>query len=334
MSAGIGDDPAAATRAAAAKPGAVDRPYRPGAFSGLRRGETIAGYLFLLPNLLGFLAFNLVPIAFAFALTTTDWNLVDAPRFAGLGNYDQLLRDALFWKTAGNSLYYTLGAVPIGVFLAFWLALLLNRQMKGVVFLRTVFFLPHVTLTVAIAVVWAWIYHPDLGLINYLLGLVGIDGPRWLQSTTWAMPAIILMSNWKGIGYAMLIFLAGLQGIPEEYYEAATIDGAGWLKQLRHITVPLLSPTTFFILVTSFIGAMQGFDQFYVMTQGGPAFATTTVVMYVYDNGFQFFKMGYAATVAAMLFLAIFLITLLQWWVAKTWVYGFDADEPATGASR
>jgi len=301
------------------------RPYRTGPLSGLRRDETIAGYLFLLPNFIGFLLFSLFPIVVALLLTLTDWNLVDAPRFAGLSNYQQLLHDPLFWRTAGNTLYYTFGAVPVGVFIAFWLALLLHRKMRGVVFFRTIFFLPHVTLTVAIAVVWAWIYHPDVGLINYLLGLVGIDGPRWLQSTTWAMPAIIIMSNWKGIGYAMLIFLAGLQGIPEEYYEAATIDGANWFQRLRFITVPLLSPTTFFILVTSFIGAMQAFDQFYIMTQGGPAYATTTLVMYIYQNGFQFFKMGYAATVAAMLFIAIFIITFVQWRTARLWVYSPEA---------
>ena len=221
---------------------------------------------------------------------------------------------------------YTLGAVPIGVFIAFWLALLLNRKMRGVVFFRTVFFLPYVTLTVAIAIVWAWIYHPELGLVNYLLGFVGIDGPRWLQSTTWAMPAIIIMSNWKGIGYAMLIFLAGLQAIPQDLQEAATIDGASAFQRLRHITVPLLAPTTFFILVTSFIAAMQAFDQFYVMTQGGPAYATTTLVMYIFQNGFEWFQMGYAATVAVVLFASIFAITALQWRFARSWAYGHEID--------
>lgn len=153
---------------------------RSGAFSGLRRGETLAGYLFLLPNLIGFLIFSLVPIIATFGLTLTDWNLVGERTFVGLENYGKLIGDELFWKTARNTVTYTLGAVPAGVFIAFWLALLLNRKMRGVVFFRTVFFLPYVTLTVAIAIVWAWIYHPELGLLNYLLGLVGIDGPRWL----------------------------------------------------------------------------------------------------------------------------------------------------------
>jgi len=155
---------------------------------------------------------------------------------------------------------------------------------------------------------------------------VGIDGPRWLQSTAWAMPAIIIMSNWKGIGYAMLIFLAGLQAIPQELLEAATIDGASPFQRLRHIVVPLLAPTTFFILVTSFIGAMQAFDQFYVMTGGGPAYATTTLVMYIFQNGFEWFQMGYAATVAVVLFACIFAVTALQWRFARSWAYGHEVE--------
>ena len=183
------------------------------------------------------------------------------------------------------------------------------------------------TLTVAIALVWAWIYHPELGLLNFGLDLVGIDGPRWLQSTTWAMPAVVIMSNWKGIGYAMLIFLAGLQAIPQDLLEAATVDGASWFQRLRHIVVPLLAPTTFFILVTSFIGAMQAFDQFYVMTQGGPAYSTTTLVMYVFQNGFQWFQMGYAATIAVLLFASIFAITALQWRFGQAWVFGNEGAQ-------
>jgi multiple sugar transport system permease protein len=314
-------DRATAARHAAARP-----QRRGGALGGLRREETIAGYLFLLPNLIGFLIFSLIPIAATFGLTLTDWNLVGKRSFVGLENYLKLVNDKLFWQTARNTVVYTIGAVPAGVFIAFWLALLLNRKMRGVVFFRTIFFLPHVTLTVAIAIVWAWIYHPELGLLNYLLGRVGIDGPRWLQSTTWAMPAIIIMSNWKGIGYAMLIFLAGLQAIPQELLEAATIDGASPFQRLRHIVVPLLAPTTFFILVTSFIGAMQAFDQFYVMTQGGPAYSTTTLVMYIYQNGFEWFQMGYAATVAVVLFACIFVVTALQWRLAGSWAYGHEVE--------
>lgn len=288
--------------------------------------EAIAGYLFLLPNLIGFLVFSLIPILAVFYFALTDWNLATSPNFIGFDNFRTLWRDDSFWQATRNTIYYTVGAVPIGVFIAFWMALLLNRKMRGVVVFRTLFFLPHVTLTVAIAIVWAWIYNPDIGLLNYLLGQIGIDGPRWVQSTTWAMPAVIIMSNWKGVGYAMLVFLAALQSIPEEYYEAAKLDGATWFQQLRQITVPMLSPTTFFLLATSFIGAMQAFDQFYVLTKGGPAYSTTTLVMYTYQNGFEFFKMGYASAAATMLFLGIFLVTFVQWRLARLWVFTYDND--------
>jgi multiple sugar transport system permease protein len=277
------------------------------------RQEARAGYLFLLPNFLGFLAFSLLPIAACLALTFTKWNLILPPKFSGGKNYSQLVSDALFWKTLGNTAYYTVGAVPVAVFLAFWLALLLNRGFRGTKFFRTIYFLPYVTLTVAIAIVWSWIYNPDLGILNYALGLVGIDGPAWLQDPGWAMPAVIIMSDWQGIGYPLLIFLAALQGVPEEFYESAMLDGASWLQRVRHITVPTIAPATFYIVVISFIGAMQGFDQFYVMTQGGPAYATTTIVMYIYQQGFQWFNMGYAATLAVVLFAIIAVITAVMW---------------------
>jgi multiple sugar transport system permease protein len=294
------------------------------AFTGLQRDETLSGYLFLLPNLVGFLVFSLVPIGFAVYITMTDWRLAAAPQFIGFQNFVTLWNDALFWKTLINSAYYTFVAVPTGVFIAFWLAVLMNRKMRGVLVLRTVYFLPQITLTVAAAVVWTWIYHPELGLLNYLLGLVGINGPNWLSNTRWAMPAIIIMGNWQGIGFAMLILLAGLQGIPQEYYDAAEIDGASSWQTMRYVTIPLLTPTIFFVVVTSLIGAFQGFDIFYVLTNGGPAYSTTTLVLYIYQNGFSFFKMGYGAALAIVLFFCILIITLIQWRLAKDWVYGFE----------
>jgi multiple sugar transport system permease protein len=302
----------------------ASRQLRRSAWRGLRREETIAGYLFLIPNFLGFLIFSALPILAAFALSFTIWDLAEAPRFAGLENYRTLIQDTLVWKTLFNTFYYSFVAVPTGVFIAFWLAYLMNRQIRGMVFFRTIYFLPSITLSVAVAVVWRWLYHPDLGLFNYLLSAVGITGPNWLFSSTWAMPALIIMGNWQGIGYAMLIFLAGLQSVPQEYYEAATIDGANEWQRLRYITIPMLSPTTFFILVTSLIGAFQGFDQFYIMTRGGPAFATTTLVLYIYNNAFGFFKMGYAAALAAVLFACILVMTIVQWRVARVWVYGAE----------
>ena len=297
-----------------------------GGGSGRRRRNIIAGYAFLLPNLLGVLAFSLFPIATTIYLTFHEWNLSETPAFNGLQNFVLMAQDSLFWKTLGNTFYYTFVAVPVAVFLAFWLALLLDRKMRGVLSFRVIYFLPHVTLTVAASIIWAWIFQAEFGLINWALSKINVDGPYWLTDSRWAMISIIIMSNWKGIGYAMLIFLAGLQGIPSELLDAATVDGANGWRRLRHVKVPLLTPTIFFILTTSFIGAFQAFDQFMIMTQGGPAFATTPLVLYIYRNGFAYFKMGYATSMATILFLCILAITLFQWSVAKRWVYGFDMD--------
>ena len=294
------------------------------AFTGLRRSETISGYLFILPNFALFVTFTLFPIGFALFLTFTDWDLSGASNYVGLANFRTMFGDNLFWKTTGNSFYYTFVAVPTGVFVAFWLATMMNRQIWGRISYRTLYFLPHVTLVAASALVWNWIYHPDLGLINYMLAQVGIQGPRWLHSTNWAMPAVIVMSNWMGIAPAILIFLAGLQGIPTELLEAAEIDGAGAWQKMKSVMLPLLTPAIFFVVVTSLIGAMQAFTQFYIMTQGGPAYATTPLVLYIFRNAFQFYKMGYAATIATALFAIILVITFIQWRIAKSWVYGFE----------
>ncbi len=309
----------------APKPGGLAEVRR--AFTGLRRGETIAGYLFLAPNFIGFIIFMLFPIMFAFYIMLTDWSLAKDPQFIGLKNFETMVNDRIFWKSLVNSFYYTFIAVPTGIFIAFWLALALNRKMRGIIFFRTVYFLPQITLTVAAATVWRWIYQPEIGLINHILELVGIEGPKWIHNTKWAMPSVIIMSNWQGIGFAMLILLAGLQGIPEEYYEAASIDGASGWQRMRFVTLPMLTPALFFVVVTSLIGAFQAFDQFYILTEGGPAQATTPLTLYIFQNAFRFFKMGYGAALAAVLFLIILIITVIQWQLARRWVIGFDDDE-------
>ncbi len=296
------------------------------AFTGLRRGETIAGYLFLAPNFIGFIIFMLFPILFAFYIMLTDWSLAKEPQFIGLKNFETMVNDRIFWKSLVNSFYYTFIAVPTGIFIAFWLALALNRKMRGIIFFRTIYFLPQITLTVAAATVWRWIYQPEIGLINHLLEFFGIDGPKWIHDTKWAMPSVIIMSNWQGIGFAMLILLAGLQGIPEEYYEAASIDGASGWQRMRFVTLPMLTPALFFVVVTSLIGAFQAFDQFFVLTQGGPAHATTPLTLYIFQNAFSFFKMGYGAALAAVLFVIILIITIIQWQLARRWVIGFDDE--------
>ena len=307
------------------KPGALDDFKR--AFTGLRRGETIAGYLFLAPNFIGFIIFLLFPICFAFFIMLTDWSLAKPPAFVGLENFETMVNDRLFWKSLGNSFYYTFVAVPTGIFIAFWLALALNRKMRGIIFFRTIYFLPQITLTVAAATIWRWIYQPEIGMINHMLDLVGIDGPKWIHDTKWAMPSVIIMSNWQGIGFAMLILLAGLQGIPEEYYEAASIDGASGWQRMRFVTLPMLTPALFFVVVTSLIGAFQSFDQFFVLTQGGPAHATTPLTLYIFQNAFTFFKMGYGAALASVVFVIILIITIIQWRLARRWVIGFEDDD-------
>jgi multiple sugar transport system permease protein len=296
------------------------------AFTGIRREETISGYLFILPNFIGFIVFMLFPILFGFYIMFTDWNLSAERQFIGLKNFETLVKDRLFWKSLVNSIYYSFIAVPTGIFIAFWLALALNRKLRGMILFRTLFFLPQITLTVAAATVWRWIYQPEVGLINYLLGLIGIEGPNWIHSTSWAMPSVIIMSNWQGVGFAMLILLAGLQGIPDELYEATALDGANGWQQLRFVTLPMLSPALFFVIVTSLIGAFQSFDQFFVLTNGGPADATTTLTLYIFNNAFKFFKMGYGAALAAVLFLLILVITIVQWYVGKRWVFGFNGE--------
>jgi len=297
------------------------------AFTGLRRGETIAGYLFLAPNFIGFIIFLLFPICFAFLIMLTDWSLAKPPAFVGLENFETMVNDRLFWKSLGNSFYYTFVAVPTGIFIAFWLALALNRKMRGIIFFRTIYFLPQITLTVAAATIWRWIYQPEIGMINHMLDWFGIDGPKWIHDTKWAMPSVIIMSNWQGIGFAMLILLAGLQGIPEEYYEAASIDGASGWQRMRYVTLPMLTPALFFVVVTSLIGAFQSFDQFFVLTQGGPAHATTPLTLYIFQNAFTFFKMGYGAALASVVFVIILIITIVQWRLARRWVIGFESDD-------
>lgn len=275
--------------------------------------------LLLLPNLLGFLAFTLFPFSAAFFLSFTSWDLLTPMQFVGLENYKALFQDEIFIKVFWNTIYFTAGSVPIGIVISLFLAIALNQKIRGIRFYRAAYFFPVITSMVAVAVIWQWIYNPQYGLLNFFLGLIGIKGPSWLTSTTWAMPAIIITSIWKNLGFAMLIFLAGLQSIPESYYEAAQIDGASWWTRFTSITLPLLSPTTFFVTVISIINSFQVFDTIYLMTQGGPARATSVIVHYLYQNAFEYFRMGYASAMAYVLFFLIFTVTLIQFWRQKKW---------------
>jgi multiple sugar transport system permease protein len=267
------------------------------------------------------LLFNLGAVIYSFAMSFTRWEAVFVG-WVGFANYQHIFASPLFWQVLSNTFYYTLGFVPLSMLAGLLLALLVNQKLRGMAFYRLVYFAPVVTSTVAVALVFSWLYDPQYGLIDYLLWTIfHIQGPQWLDSTTWAMPAMILLGVWKSMGFNMVIFLAGLQDIPEELYEAARIDGAGLLSQIRHVTLPLLSPTTFFVLIISIIVSFQVFDQTYVLTQGGPADSTLTLSYFIYEMGFEWFHMGYAAALSYILFVIILVVTLVQWRLQGRWVF-------------
>jgi len=277
--------------------------------------------LFLLPNAFGFFVFTAIPVVAAFVLAFTNYELLVGGGFVGLENFRKLVfEDEVFQAAFVNTAYFTGLSVPLSVALGLVAALLVNRTVRGAVLFRSAFLLPFVSLTVATALIWKWMYLPEVGIVNTLLGLIGIQGPQWLSSEAWAMPAIILMSAWKTFGFNMVIFLAGLQGIPDQLYDAAKVDGANAWERFLNVTLPMLSPTTFFVVVISVIGSFQVFDQAYIMTAGGPGTATTTLVMYIYQLGFSRFQMGEAAAAAAVLFLIIFVFTVIQFVYQRRWV--------------
>lgn len=268
---------------------------------------------FLGPNITGFLLFTLLPVFASLILAFTHWDILTPPKFAGFKNFIDLFTDRLFWKYFLNTLFFMLG-IPFGMAVSLSLALLMNNKIKGIVIFRTIYFLPVVSSMIAVALLWRWIYNPDFGLLNSFLRIIGLKNPpQWLSSTIWAKPAIMIMWIWKGAGYNMLLYLAALQGVPYQLYEAASIDGATNWQKFWHITFPMLGPTNFFIVIMGIIGGFQAFGEIYVMTGGGPAGSTTTIVYYIYNNAFQWFKMGYASAIAWFLFLIIFVVTLLQW---------------------
>ena len=280
--------------------------------SRIKYSDAFWAFLLLLPNLLGFLVFTVFPVIASFVLSITEWDLLTPMKFAGAQNYVNLAHDQTFWKVLWNTVYFTVGTVPVGIALSLLLAVALTQKLRGVQLFRAMYVLPGISSTVAVAIVWQWMYNPEFGLLNYILSLFGIQGPLWLTSTRWAMPAVIITSIWKGLGFNMLLFLAVLQVIEPQFYEAARIDGASAFAQFRHITVPLLAPTTFFVTVMSIISSFQVFDQVHVMTAGGPARSTSVLVHYLYQNAFQYFKMGYASAIAYVLFIIVFIATMLQ----------------------
>ncbi|MGB9578159.1 MAG: carbohydrate ABC transporter permease, partial [Halothiobacillaceae bacterium] len=250
-----------------------------------------------------------------------NWTGLVQRQFIGLANYVQLFfHDNLFWIVLRNTFYYGIASVILGTIGALAAAILMNQKLPGITVFRTLYYLPSVTTGVAIAIMWSWMFNPQVGLINFMLRLVGIQGPMWLASQQWAMPALIIMSLW-GIGGNMIILLAGLQGIPEHLYEAARIDGANKWHEFRHVTLPMLSPVLFFVIVISIINSFQIFDNVYVMTRGGPGTATLVYVMHLYLNAFEYQKMGYASAMAWILAVIIMVLTWLQLRASSAWVY-------------
>ena len=281
------------------------------------------GYAFLAPSFLLLLVFVLVPLAFSLYLSFHQWNVVSAAKpFVGLDNFRLLFHDRLFWRAFWNTALYTLH-VPAGMVLALGIAVLLKRDIRGVNVWRTIFFLPSISSFVAVAMVWRWMYHPEFGLANYTLRLMGLNPAGWLSDPSTALLSVMVVNIWLGLGYQMVIFHAGLTGIPEAFYESAVVDGAGSWQRFRYITLPLLRPTTFFVLITSVIGSFQVFTLVYVMTRGGPLGSTDVVVYHIYQNAYDYLKMGYASAMAWVLFLVILAITWLQFrFLGKKVSYG------------
>jgi len=279
--------------------------------------------VFLGPSLFVLCVFFFIPVLAAFVLSFTDFDIyslgnIRYMRFVGIQNYLDLLNDPLFWIALKNTVYFVLIGGPLSVFVSLGAAVLLNSKLikyKG--FFRIIYFLPVVTTLVAVSIVWRYIYHPRFGLLNYVLGFVGLDPIDWLGDPNFAMPAIIIMAVWKNFGYNMIIFIAGLNNIPEELYESASLEGANAWQKFRNITIPMLAPTTLFISVITMIGYFQLFAEPYIMTQGGPLNSTLSIVLYMYHEGFRWWNIGYSTTIAFVLFLFILIGTIIQFRLQK-----------------
>lgn len=293
-----------------------------------RRREAIAGYLLLLPWILGFALFVAGPLIASAALSFTAFDVARPPRFVGLDNYiNAFTTDDRFLDSLKLTFVYAIISVPLALFGSLMLALLLNQRLRGTSFYRTFFFLPSLTPAVAVAILWTWLLQPDVGLFNYGLSLVGITGPKWLGSTEWAMPSLIVIALWTGIGgNRMMIFLAGLQGVPQELYDAADIDGAGAVQKFRHITLPMISPTMFFNLVLGVIAALKVFTVAFIATGGGPAFSTWFIALHIWSQAFKYLEMGYASALAWIFTVILLILTAIQFRLSRHWVY-YEGEE-------
>ena len=311
----------------------VDRTAPRRAGLSMARREAIEGLLYISPFLLGFVIFALYPMVASAYLSLTKYNIITPPTWIGLDNYvEAFTKDKLFWSSLDKTGRFATMNVLLGVLGSLGAAMLLNQRFPGTTIFRTFFFLPSITPIIAAALLWTWIYQPTLGLLNYLLGLIGIEGPAWLQSSSWAISSLVIISLWGSIGGSrMIVFLAGLQAVPQEMYEAADIDGAGAWSKFRHITLPLISPTMFFNVVLAIIGSLSVFSLAYIATGGGPNYATYFYVYNLFKNAFEFSRMGYASAMAWLFFLIVLALTALQFNLSRRWVYyaGGDAREGA-----
>ncbi len=282
-----------------------------------KKQNTITAWLFILPALIGTLVFITIPVICSFSLSFTDWDLLNSITFKGLDNYKSILNDGLFWQMLGNTFVYALSVSILGVIIPLILACILNSKIRGGEFYKTAYFIPFITPMIVIALVWQWIFDPNIGAVNTLLNL----HINWLYDKAYAMPVLIAVSVWKLIGYNMIIFLSGLAGINQELLEASKIDGANAAQTFKHVTIPLLSSTIFFVIVITSISSFQVFDLIYMMTQGGPENSTMVLVYSIYKYAFEYFDVGRASAIAYVLFAIIFVLVLFQWKLRKNLVY-------------
>jgi multiple sugar transport system permease protein len=288
----------------------------------LSQREAIWGYAFILPWLIGLVWFSAGPVLGVLYFSFTEYSVLESPTWVGLKNYQRIFtNDPLFLASLGNTLYYVGVTVPLLIFLGFVVALLLNRNVRGITGYRAAFYLPTVVPSVANAVVWVWLFNPELSAFKVLFDLLRVPSPLWLQSEEWSKPALVVVGIWGGLGTMMMIFLAGLQGIPDQLYEAAEIDGASAWQKLLSVTIPLMTPTIFFNLVIGIINSFQVFVYAFIMTKGGPLNSSLVYVLYIYRHAFEYFQMGYASALAFILFLLVLVLTLLVFWSSKRWVH-------------
>lgn len=289
-------------------------------FGNLTNNERFAGWVFILPALVGTLIFIIIPVICSFGLSFAKWDLLNPIQFVGLTNYREIFSEALFYKILLNTVVFALATSVLGVIIPLVLACILNSKIRGAEFYKTAYFLPFITPMIVIGVVWEWIFDPNIGLLNHVLHL----HINWLYDIHFAMPALIIVSVWKLIGYNMVIFLSSLSGISQSMFEAAKIDGANELQTFKNVTVPLLSPTIFFVVIITAISSFQVFDLIYLMTQGGPLNSTNVLVYAIYQNAFEYFNVGKASAIAYVLFVIILVLTLVQWNLRKKLVYNED----------